>query len=602
MNFLTEIKHFIKTEVMGIEETKPTETKSTNKKPPVIECKTEAPEDKVEIKNTAAQESKQASGMSLAALKKTISNLPANVNIEKLIKNGLLNQITGLTDEELEKLSTQEKNIIIEAVNFAIKHSNKTLGSAFPNAIFTEVSIADHAKNAYEAIRQGFVKNAQEFENEVGNVAEELGSDYTEIPGNEQISTLKKARIKQDKKAQAEIEAANRLPENERKARLRRINGRKKYAGRSRFNDATALARRVGKMATGVVSAMNNAVILLDSEDMPHGAKFILNTCSSNEERTQIADAANFEHQKKIIKAYKEIGDEPSAESIKGYTATYMEAKSSEAVFEYQADYKSDRDMYEAALEKQRNGEALTAEEQELLSVMKNEYYTATAQGIGEGALNNVNMSTTEKAEFINKWETDAKCYDDYKEVTQDVKKSVDEKPEYKEIKEQIQEQNKKKENAAVTSSESDNSPAYTGRLNQTQHNIRPTVTQPAKRSSINLATIPQELKQPESEDREVKSVNEAIQEYGHKAVVAILEDNSLAHLKPQLKGVIKSYDLNTLQEIALKCSDSSFVYICKLIGNENKDKLIDFREKTKGLCYSAKEQIENLRGENAIA
>ena len=86
-------------------------------------------------------------------------------------------------------------------------------------------------------------------------------------------------------------------------------------------------------MATGVVSAMNNAVILLDSEDMPHGAKFILNTCSSNEERTQIADAANFEHQKKIIKAYKEIGDEPSAESIKGYTATYMEAKSRTRAF-----------------------------------------------------------------------------------------------------------------------------------------------------------------------------------------------------------------------------------------------------------------------------
>ena len=103
-----------------------------------------------------------------------------------------------------------------------------------------------------------------------------------------------------------------------------------------------------------------------------------------------------------------------------------MEQKSANAVKAYQTDYVKDRDNYEAALAKQKRGEALTAEEQALLDTMKPDYYTATAKGIGSGALNNVNMTNDEKAEFISNWQADAKKYSDYKEVTQGVNKQLE--------------------------------------------------------------------------------------------------------------------------------------------------------------------------------
>ena len=71
---------------------------------------------------------------------------------------------------------------------------------------------------------------------------------------------------------------------------------------------------------------------------------------------------------------------------------------------------------------------------------MKSEYYTATAQGIGQGALHNVNMTSEQKAEFLSKWEEDAKQYSDYHQVVQNVKKEIDKNPEYKEVKTKLAE------------------------------------------------------------------------------------------------------------------------------------------------------------------
>ncbi len=599
MGFFTEIQNFIKTEVIGIEETTAAKEKSAVKKPviPIIECKTEAPEDKFEKKaDTTTQQNIQNTGMSLGAMKETIAKIPSsNINLNNMLQPKSLEYITGLSENDFDKLSPKEKNAIIEAIKYVASDSKESYG------IMPDIMVLERAKNIYEALRQGDFKDIKEFRNEVGDIAEDLGSDFDTRTDEEKQKSLKQCRIKQNNKIKAEIENTKNLPEKERKAEEARIRRKRRFIEREQF--FKIIIKKDYKTSA-------NAVILLHSDDMSYGAKTLLKTRKNEEERKRIADYADYNHTKKLLKTYCEIGDTPKAESLKEYTSTYMAAKSSEAAYEYQANYKSDRDMFETAVQKLDNGEALTAEEQELLSIMNNEYYTAAARGIGEGALNNVNMSTSEKAEFINKWEADAKCYNDYKEVTQDVKKAVSEKPEYKEIKEEIKEkeQNKKENSAAASSNTVNTAKKSEQKPNQNAYSrLKPTIpanpaaTSPVQRKSTGHATIPQEFKKQNTEEKPVKNFNEAIQEYGHKAVVAILEDNSLVHLRPQLKGVIKSYDLNTLQEIALKCSDSSFVYICTLINDENRSKLIDFREKTKGLCYSAKEQIKNLRGEDAI-
>ena len=75
MSILSAIKNFAY-EVLGVEKTTDTASKTAPKessRASVIECKTEAPEDRVEISNKAAVESKEAANPN--ALNDTVKNL-----------------------------------------------------------------------------------------------------------------------------------------------------------------------------------------------------------------------------------------------------------------------------------------------------------------------------------------------------------------------------------------------------------------------------------------------------------------------------------------------------------------------------------------------
>lgn len=616
MSFLSGIKNFIKTEILGIEETN-TKTQNADKKDktPVIECKTEAPVDKFENKGTDSKQGSKSSSMSIKAMEQNIEKLPSeNFDLKKMLKNGLLEKITGKSKDEFLQLSNREKTLLYNVVKTSVEKYDTLIkeGKLNKNANPEEL-IAAFSQIFYEALESGDFKTAEEFQNEVGDVAAELGQDFDKQPDKVQRQMLKANRQNHDKKMQAELDAVKDLPENKRKAAEARIHRRYNHIRRGRFIDIAAQ-----KSSYSTVSAM----IILDSRDMQFGAQTVLETRCSQEEKTKTADYANYEFTKNLIKDYKEVGDTVNAEDLKGYTQTFMEQKSCAAVNEYQKNYKADRDTYEAALQKQRNGEALSAEEKELLATMSSDYYTATAQGIGEGALNNVNMTNNEKAEFIAKWDSDAKQYSDYEVVTQNVKKALEQNPEHKEIKEKFVEIKQKEQEKAVNKNEkpeqttetpiqtvkptvqamgySTQTPPPVQKIKKTKQikstETKNTVTKPentiVNKQSANSIVIAQEIKE--------QGIDKAIKNYGSDAIQVILDNACFSHLRSKLTIIIKSYDLKNLKDISRDCSDSAFVFICSVVNKNFISDLIENREHSKGLCYAAEKLVQNMEGQHA--
>ena len=616
MSFLTEIKNFIRTEVFGIEEKSPKASVNAQNNNPVIECETDEPEDKFQ-KSGAEFDKTQNNSMSMKALEDSLRNIPAkNIDINKLIKSGIIQKITNLPPEAFTNLSAEKKNLVIKVLQYSVMKLDSMMEKGKINKAANPESLAAaYAKNLYEMFQDIKNPDIESFDKEAGDVVQNLGKDFDKCSQVEKKERLKKSRILANKELQADLEEIKNLPEEKRKAAAARIIRRHKFIMRKRFLDVTA-------QKNSETSA--NAIILLNSEDMEFGAKTIIETRCSKEEQTRVADYANYAFTKDLIKTYQEVGDSVPAPTLKGYTQTFMEYKSPEAATEYQNSYVQDRNLYEKAKQKQQNGEPLTPEEQTVLSVMNDEYYTYTAQGIGEGVLNNTNMTSEQKAQFITAWENDAKQYSDYNKVVSTVLEKVQTEPAYKDIKIQKAKLDKNQTEVKVQRVEKENSSSNrsdTGILSRPD-SLRQNKTLDEQTSSeIKLTEVnktePRYLQKTEVKSNEIRKnaasnpiaiaknikeegVEGAIKKYGSDAIEIILDYYGFKHLRSKLTTIIRSYDLKTLEDITKSCSDTSFVYICSVVNSDYVTKLRENRERTKGLCYVADKLVKNMEGEYA--
>lgn len=622
MSFLTEIKNFIKTEILGTD-TNNTKTSSVPAKnnSAIIECETEKPVDKFEKKasenkKTEKTEEKNTKTNQLTqkALEETISNIPAKtVNLKKMIKEGLIEKVTGYTKEAFEQLPQKNKLMVLRSIQMSVKkyEALKASGKISQEANVEEIIISE-ASNAYQAIAAGAFENEQEYEAASKNINAELGKDFDKRSKNDRRAEFKKRKAEFYKEFENQLREIEKLPEEKQKVEKRKLYLRRMFLSRKRFLEIAA-AR---KTETAV-----DAMLLLPADDLEYGAKTVISTRNSQEAKTKAADYANYSFTKELIQSNAENGEKVKAEILKGYTQTFMENKSADAAFEYQADYTADRKLYENALRKKENGESLTEEEKALLSYMETDYYTASAQGIGEGALNNINMTSEQKAEFISTWDNDAKQFSDYEEVTTTVKDIINNNIEYKEVKEKLEE-------VVSTSQEQSQAAESTQRDYNTENEYaienyysttvqEPTVTKDTKveiepkrdntqankvdntktnkvlsNTNTNPIAIIQNIKN--------EGVNEAISKYGTDAIQIILDTSALKYLRPKLTTAIRSFDLNTLFKLSESCSNTSFVYLCSIVNNDYVEKLIENREKTKKLCYSAEKQVKKMENKNA--
>ena len=617
MSFLSGIKNFIKTEILGVQETD-TKNQVAAKKDttPVIECETEAPVDKLEKKNTknSIQSAKLQKGMSRKAMEATIENTPSeHIDIKKMLRKGLIERVTGMTKDDFDKLTPQQKNRVVMAIKTSVEKFDELQeqGKISKKTDLEEI-VTSFAQILAESLNNGEFKTPQEFEKAMGNFTENFGKDFDKKSSKEQRRIIKEHRLADEKQMRAELEEVKNLPKSERVAAEIKIRNRHNHIRKGRFVDITAQC----DSKTAV-----NSLVILDSKDLQYGAKTILATRCNAEERTATADYAEYSVTKNIIADYKEIGDDVNGDVLEGYTQTFMEQKSANAVKAYQTDYVKDRDNYEAALAKQKRGEALTAEEQALLDTMKPDYYTATAKGIGSGALNNVNMTNDEKAEFISNWQADAKKYSDYKEVTQGVNKQLETNPELKEIKEKVVEYNQKRENNVVkenankpveTKTPENKTVAFQNSFAESRKYVSGFEKQQIKPETKTTSKVKNEevvvAKQQETStlnnntmviaaNIKEEGIHKAIKKYGADAIKVIIDNPSFKHLRSNLTTIIRSYDLKSLIDLTATCSDSSFVFICEVVNKDFVAKLKENREHTKGLCFAAERQVQDIEG-----
>lgn len=604
MGIFSTVKNFIKTEVLGVTDdtqVKPAQKSTKSAKPnAVVECKNVGKnEDTVVINNkNKKQAANKAQKRSVGQIRESIKQKcqANNINFAEVLKN--IPQVAGLTREKFNALP---ENLKEEVMLFLEKELDRTIAlqkkHGHSDKTNTAEVVTESAKNKYEAKKAGVNVNA--VEEEAGDVNAELGKDFRKLSRKE-----KRARFKQMIKARKEA-FEHRLQERLAKISPRyrakmeaKLRAEHEYAENARFNEV---------LATNDSDTALEAVVMLPAEKMATGIKTVLNTRCDKTEKTATADKAKFEYTEGLMKDYYERGEKPSGEVVQEYTQTVVAAKSAQAVVEYQNDYKAKRDAYESG--------------EETPAYLDKDFFTSSAKGIGEGALENTNMTNDEKAQFISDWNDDAKKYDDYEIVTRNVNEQLETKSEYKEISDKVKVINEEKAqtkvktaNKTVENEVTQKTPAeetYKAQtvtpepVIQTTSNIKidnnskqktvinekiTKISNPVPKQTNNSILIAKEIR--------TTSIDDAIKKFGHSTVIETVLDNpNLKHMRPQLATIIKGYDLNSLKKLAQSCSTSSFVYICSIV---NKEFVEELKDERKDLCYSARKQVENMEKQNA--
>lgn len=595
MGIFTRVKNFIKTEVLGVTDNtqvKPAQNLKKSAKPnAIVECKNVGKnEDTVVINNkNKKQPANKTQKRSVGQIRESIKQKcqANNINFAQVLKN--IPQVAGLSKEKFEALTDVQKQ---EVMLFLEKELDKTIAlqrkHGRSDKTNTAEVVTESAKNKYEAKKAGV--NIKSMEEEAGDINAELGTDFKKLSRKE-----KRAKFKQMVKARKEAF------EHRLQARLAKISPKYRakmeakwraeheFAENARFNEV---------LATNDSDTALEAVVMLPAKRMATGIKTVLNTRCDKAEKTATADKAKFEYTEGLMKDYYERGEKPSGEVVQEYTQTIVSAKSAQAVAEYQNDYKAKRDAYESG--------------KEVPAYLDKDFFTSSAKGIGEGALENTNMTNDEKAKFISDWSDDAKKYDDYKVVTKSVNEKLETKSEYKEISDKVKTINEEKaklvENKVIQ--EMATEPTYhiqeitTEPLSKTIPNIKidnnkkETITDKKNAKVSNLLSKQTNNSILIAKEIRTTSIDYAIKKFGHSTVIETVLDNpNLKHMRPQLATIIKGYDLNSLKKLAQNCSTSAFVYICSIV---NKEFVEELKDERKDLCYSARKQVENMEKQYA--
>lgn len=595
MGIFTRVKNFIKTEVLGVTDNtkvKPAKNSTKSAKPnAIVECKNVGKnEDTVVINNkNKKQLANKTQKRSVGQIRESIKQKcqANNINFAQVLKN--IPQVAGLSKEKFEALTDVQKQ---EVMLFLEKELDKIIAlqrkHGRSDKTNTAEVVTESAKNKYEAKKAGV--NIKSMEEEAGDINAELGTDFKKLSRKE-----KRAKFKEMVKARKEAF------EHRLQAKLAKISPKYRakmeakwraeheFAENARFNEV---------LATNDSDTALEAVVMLPAKRMATGIKIVLNTRCDKAEKTATADKAKFEYTEGLMKDYYERGEKPSGEIVQEYTQTIVSAKSAQAVAEYQNDYKAKRDAYESG--------------KEVPAYLDKDFFTSSAKGIGEGALENTNMTNDEKAKFISDWNDDAKKYDDYKVVTKSVNEKLETKSEYKEISDKVKTINEEKaklvENKVIQ--EMATEPTYhiqeitTEPLSKTIPNIKidnnkkETITDKKNAKVSNLVSKQTNNSILIAKEIRTTSIDYAIKKFGHSTVIETVLDNpNLKHMRPQLATIIKGYDLNSLKKLAQNCSTSAFVYICSIV---NKEFVEELKDERKDLCYSARKQVENMEKQYA--
>lgn len=600
MNILSGIENFIK-DSLGVNGTKEvkssTPVKAVFKPNSVVETQnTQKNEDCITITNKDAKNAqKQAQPQRTAGqIRQSIENKCRANNLDFARLKRRFGHIAEHLEKRFEELPEGKQVRILLAVEHEIDRIIE-LQKKHGKAVQTDNTeiVIESAKTKVEAEEAGI--DEEQLELKAGDINEELGKKFKNADVKKRRKYMdryaKKQYLKFKKNLQKELEN---IPEKDRAAYIKQKREEYRLTMRARFNDIVATQ----DSETGL-----NAIAMLPADDMTEGLRIVKRTRVNKAEKTRISDKADWDFTEGLLKTQYKRGEKASTNTIQEYTTEVVADKSATAVQQYQTRYMERRQAFE-------NGENVP-------EYLNQDFFTASAKGIGQGALNNTNMTMDEKAEFISQWKEDAQKFEDRDIVTKDVNETLGKNPEYKKLAEKVQVIEAKK--AVEKAVQKDTNKTQTTTTNVIENKKQASVTtetvskpqvvnsqkeekvKPAKQvaSITEMNTIEKKNNQEKvAKDILTLGVDEAIKEYGHETVITtVLKNQNLKHMRPQLKRIIKSSDLQSLEKLVSDCSTSSFLYICSIV---NKEYVAELRDERQDLCYSARKIVENMEKQNA--
>lgn len=592
MSILSGIKNFIY-KTLGVDETPPVKsTTSANAvSKPIIKTKN-VPQniDTVTIKNKPAigvpPTNNGQPQRSVGQIRQSIENKcrANNLDFTKLkqrfgyIAEDLKTKFEELPEKEQVRILLLVEHEIDRIIQLQKKHGKSAQTDN------TE-AIVEAAKTKVEAEEAGITND--ELEQNAGDINEELGKNFKNADVKKRRKYMdryaKTQYLKFKKNLQKELEN---IPEKDRAAYIQQRNEEYRLIMRARFNDIVATQ----DSETGL-----NAIAMLPADDMTEGLRIVKRTRVNRAEVVRISDKADWDFTEGLLKTQYKRGEKASTNTIQEYTAEAVADKSATAVQQYQTRYMERRQAFE-------NGEKVP-------EYLNQDFFTASAKGIGQGALNNTNMTMDEKAEFISQWKEDAQKFEDRDVVTKDVNKILETNPEYKKLAEKVQVIEAKKAAEKAVQKDTNKTQTTTTKVIEnkkqasvTTETVKPQVVNSQKEEKVKPAkqvastTVTNPVSKTNNQEKVAKDiqtlgVDEAIKEYGHETVITtILKNQNLKHMRPQLKRIIKSSDLQSLEKLTSDCSTNSFLYICSIV---NKEYVAELRDKRPDLCYSARKIVE---------
>ena len=609
MSILSGIKNFIY-QTIGVDDTKSAKTKSVKStksastksvksdpaktSEPVFQQNPSPVGDVVTIKNKESNK-KQTTAQpqrSVGQIRQSIENKcrANNLDFTKLkqrfgyIAEDLKTKFEELPEKEQVKILLVVEHEIDRIIQLQNKHG-KSVQTDTTNAVI------ESAKTKVEAEEVGIKE--KDLEKDTDDVKNKLGKDFSKVSINERRRRLDAYAKSEYKKfrEQLDVELAK-LPESERAAYEEKMIKEYDIKMQARFNDIIATQ----DSETGL-----NAIVILRADKMAEGMRIVKRTRANRAEVVRISDKADWNFTEGIIQTQYDRGERISCDAVQEYTTEVITDKSATAVQQYQTRYMERRQAFE-------NGENVP-------EYLNQDFFTASAKGIGQGALNNTNMTMDEKAEFISQWKEDAQKFEDRDVVTKDVNEILEKNPEYKKLAEKVQVIEAKKAAEKAVQKDTNKTQTTTTKVieNKKQTSVttetvaKPQVVnsqkeekvKPAKQVTSNTVTNPLTQNNQEiAKDIQALGIDNAIKEYGHKAVIfTVLDNQNLKHMRPTLAPIIKSYDLQSLKKLVSDCSTGSFLYICSIV---NKEYVAELRDERQDLCYSARKIVENMEKQNA--
>lgn len=592
MGLIDSIKNYT-LELLGIKESKdiPQEQRKKTNEAVFNYSNNEKPIDKVEI--SQQNNSIKTNDTNSKALKQLIENkcVKYGINYQELLKTGIFNEHSIVTLRAIDA-------VIEEIYNF------KQQGELSKDVDIEQI-IYTTAEATKEALESGQFGSVEEFFNAKGNINKKLGKNFGKLNSSQRRERIKKHRIDLEFNFQQELNEIKKLPLEQQKQAELELRERYRLIRKAQFNDV---------LVQQSSEASADALVLLNSKDINYGAKTLISTRIDKNTQVKVADYMDYSFTKNLLSDYKQMNDEMQASDLESYSETIITYKSSITAQNYHNEYVQDRQNYEHILSKQARGETLSEEEKQILNDMKSEYYTATAKGIASGVINNFNMSSEEKIQFLEKYQTTAKQFSDYKEVAKHLENKISEKPEleklYKNCIASKQNDPINKTHKKTNELEEQTNNIHRDDRKNILANNQNLVS--LEKSSQNLTmkkcTNPLKVNDNTSAKDAIKNkknpvliqqklyeqddINEVFKDFDKIEVIKIVLSDTKKFKKhlPSVITELKSAGKTTLTGIVVSSSDNAIVTLCKELGKENIEPLLN-RE----LCYTTREKIEKM-------